>query len=94
MRTDGINHLTSQVVAQRLYSMRPGKGYIDDNKSIYYHAWDFVENCTKENCVAFKSCPYDKHGKCTVQKEYMRSLQLVIFLNLNGNLTEINLYRL
>ena len=94
MRTDGLNRLTSDVVAQRLYSMRPGKGYVDNDKSIYYHAWDFVEQCTREDCVAYASCPYDKHGKPPGQKEYMRSVQMVIFRNLNGNLSEMNLYRI
>jgi hypothetical protein len=33
--------------------------------------WDSIQECEQERCNIFSSCPYEKHGKCGVRKEYI-----------------------
>jgi hypothetical protein len=51
-----------------------------DNTRIQLYSWDFVGDCTQEQCPVFRHCEKvpENGGKCPVQLEYIRQTANVI----------------
>ncbi len=50
-------------------------------KGVKFFAWDAVQDCSKNNCPAFKKCEFLKKGKCAVQVKYLKTLTETIQRN-------------
>lgn len=51
-------------------------------------AWDAIDDCVEVQCPIFNICDFDKGGKCGVQKQYVRSVERVIFNNFADHIDE------
>lgn len=70
-----------------------GKGTSDDG-NVYLYSWDAIQDCEGERCPAHEFCEFDQRGKCTVMRQYLKSVMTLIFRNFAEDLTEPHLYRI
>lgn len=84
-------------------SMKISKGFFAEDTLFY--AWDAVDFCSGTNCIATEVCPYTQSGinkatgkfeqrKCAVQKNFLRSLSVILYRNYYEIISESQLYRI
>ena len=67
------------------------RGKIEDRHLI---AWDTIQDCRDEECILTTMCYYKREGKCTLQMNYLRAVQNMVFRNFRDTLTETQLFRI
>lgn len=74
--------------------MKVRKGTLDGEK--LFVSWDVIPMCTAEACPAVDYCKYLKgtHLKCKIMKDYLQSVNLVIFRNFKGVFEEDQMMRI
>lgn len=93
-RTDLLGHVPRNTVA-KMGTGYVGKGRIpgEEGAMKLFYSWDAVPECVGERCQAYTQCQYSKKGQCSVVREGLKGLALIIFRNFDAILTEDVLFR-
>ena len=49
------------------------------DNGIRLFSWDAITDCNDTQCVADEICRYARIGKCTIQRNYLRAFQDIMF---------------